>query len=89
MPTTPRGLSCHVAWKLEELEQKYEKVPVKVQKIKLLANSPMRAMCNWEGMLKPPLSPWLLQKELPIHYVPSKFNLYDKNDDPVKYIYHF
>ena len=44
---------------------------------------------NWAGVLQSPLSPQLLQEELPFHYIPPKFNLYDETRDPIEHIYHF
>ena len=41
------------------------------------------------SMLQSLISPQLLQEELPVHYVPPKFNLYGRTEDPTEHIYHF
>ena len=41
------------------------------------------------SMLQSLISPQLLREELPVHYVPPKFNLYGRTEDPTEHIYHF
>lgn len=60
-----------------DLEKRYEKLVAEIEQIKQQANSLPSVTHNWKTTLTTPLSSQLLQEQVPPHYTPPKFNLYN------------
>lgn len=87
--TLSERLGQHTEYGPGDLEKRYEKLATEIEQIKLQANSPPGVIHNWKTTLTTPLSLRLLQEQIPPHYTPPKFNLYNGRGYPTEHIYHF
>ena len=74
-------------WSQTKLGHKYKELSTKVHLLKLQVNSILEALKHWNWVCASPTTHILLQKELPIHYVASRFNLHYGMENPIIHLY--